>query len=320
MGIGKKLPGLLGFAAMLALILDGKTALAGGRTGVELCLKTVIPSLFPFLVLSSLLVAAGPGMGILGRILPVPEGAQGLILPAFLGGYPLGAQWTAAAVKSGQISREDGERLLGFCSNAGPGFLFGMASSVFPRPWMGWALWGIHVLSAVMAAWLLPRAQGGGCAAKGRGPDLTQALQDSCRVMGIICGWVVLFRVLIAFLQRWVLWMLPVEVQVAVMGLLELTNGCFELPMVPQIPGRFVLCSGMLAFGGLCVAMQTRSVTRGMDLKYYFLGKGLQTVFSLGLSLCLVSGKGIPWMGAAYLGLLWGRRQKRSSNSRKVIV
>ena len=42
-------------AGMLVLILDGKAALLGAQAGVELCLNTVIPSLFPFFVLSVLL-------------------------------------------------------------------------------------------------------------------------------------------------------------------------------------------------------------------------------------------------------------------------
>ena len=37
---------------MLALILDGRTAIEGARQGIGLCLRTVIPSLFPFFVLS----------------------------------------------------------------------------------------------------------------------------------------------------------------------------------------------------------------------------------------------------------------------------
>ena len=40
---------LAGFG-MLVLILDGKTALLGMRDGLEICLWTVIPALFPFLL------------------------------------------------------------------------------------------------------------------------------------------------------------------------------------------------------------------------------------------------------------------------------
>ena len=150
---------------MLILILDGKTALAGGAEGIELCLKTVIPSLFPFFVLSILLTSSLSGVTLpvlrpLGRLCGMPEGTEALLISGFLGGYPVGAQSVAAVYRSGQLPRREAERLLAFCSNAGPAFLFGMASSLFPRQWMAWALWGIHIAGAVFAAVLLP---GGGC-------------------------------------------------------------------------------------------------------------------------------------------------------------
>ena len=47
--------------------------------------------------------------------------------------------------------------------------------------------------------------------------------------MATVCGWVELFRVLLAFLKRWIFWILPAAVHVAVTGILELSNGCCEL-------------------------------------------------------------------------------------------
>ena len=91
------LTGIGGCIGLLVLILDAKTALQGARQGVELCLKTVIPSLFPFFVLSILLTSSLLGSRIpllrpLGRLCGVPKGAESLLIPAFLGGYPVGAQ------------------------------------------------------------------------------------------------------------------------------------------------------------------------------------------------------------------------------------
>ena len=78
---------------MLALILDGRTAIDGARQGIELCLRTVIPSLFPFFVLSILLTSSllGGSLAVLrplGRLFGMPDGAESLLIPAFLGGYP----------------------------------------------------------------------------------------------------------------------------------------------------------------------------------------------------------------------------------------
>ena len=49
---------ILSAAGMLALILDGRTALQGASEGLALCMQAVIPSLCPFLFLSAILTSA----------------------------------------------------------------------------------------------------------------------------------------------------------------------------------------------------------------------------------------------------------------------
>lgn len=313
--------GIGAFLGMLVLILDGKTALAGGAEGMELCFKTVIPSLFPFFVMSNLLTSALSGVPLpvlrpLGQFCGMPKGMETLLISAFFGGYPVGAQTVAAAYRGGQLSREEAQRLLAFCSNAGPAFLFGMAASLFPRRWMAWALWGIHIVSAVLTSAFLPgKNASGAILPKTKAMSPTEALWQACRVMAAVCGWVVLFRVVIAFLDRWVLWLLPVTARVAVAGFLELSNGCCALASIPNPSLRFLLCSEMLAFGGLCVTMQTVSVTQGLSLRSYIWGKLLQTALSLLLAGAVIGG---VWAkSTAFLLLLAGisrRIRKNSSN------
>lgn len=290
---GRKIIGGIGAAVgMLVLILDSKTALAGAAQGLELCLRTVIPSLFPFILLSNLLTGALSGMSFsllrpAAKLFGIPKGAESLLLPAFLGGYPVGAQCIGAAHVSGQLSKEDAERLLTFCSNAGPSFLFGITGAMLPSFWMPWALWGIQILSALLVS-VLFSCRAAASTAKLKPKENQSVMSSAVSVMGSVCGWVIIFRVLIAFLDRWILWLLPVEGKVAVMGILELSNGCCALGEIESIPLRFVLCSGLLSFGGLCVTMQTISVTQGLSIRNYLIGKGLQSLFSLLLSLSVL--------------------------------
>lgn len=279
--------GLLAATGMLILILDAKTAVSGAKAGIELCLGTVIPSLLPFFVLSMLLTGALTGRQIpflrpLGRLCGMPEGSESLLVVGLLGGYPVGAQNVAFAYGSGQLAKRDAERLLGFCNNAGPAFLFGMVASKFQDLRLVWALWLIHMAAALLAAVLL-RERGSAPAVliPGHPLTLTQALEKALRVMAGVCGWVILFRVVIAFLTRWVLWTLPVEAQVLLSGLLELSNGCCMLGDVENTGLRFLLCCLFLSFGGVCVTMQTVSVTAGLELGTYFRGKAFQILFSL---------------------------------------
>lgn len=309
--------GMAASMGMLVLILDGKTALEGASQGIELCLRTVVPSLFPFFLLSILLTSSFMGSSLpllrpLGRLCGVPKGAESLLMAGFLGGYPVGAQSIASVYRAGKLGKKDAERLLAFCNNAGPAFLFGMVASMFPRRWMVWALWGIHMAGAVLAAVLIPGEKEKRVTLAAPAPvSLSAALHSALGVMATVCGWVVLFRVLIAFFSRWFLWLLPAQAQVAVTGLLELSNGCCELLAVADVRLRFCICAGMLAFGGLCVTMQTLSVTPGLSLRQYFLGKAIQTAFSILLAAAMVYGAWLPFGVFFLLCLVF--RQKKSS-------
>lgn len=313
------LTGIAASVGMLILILDGKTALIGMREGLDLCLKTVVPSLFPFFVLSILLTSS-LGRTTLSLLRPVrslcriPEGSESILLSGFLGGYPVGAQCIAQSYRSGHLTRQDAERMLGFCSNAGPAFLFGMIAPMFTRKWLTWALWGIHILSAILVSKVLPGSPWSAACPEKEEVSLSQALQTAIHVMAMVCGWVILFRVILSFLKRWVLWFFPIEVQIIFTGILELSNGCCELMQVQEESQRFLICSGILAFGGLCVTMQTAAVTNGLSLRYYLLGKLLQTLFSLLLSGLVLLGN---WHVALILLLLFlllpGKTEKKSS-------
>ena len=288
--------GILAAAAMAAMILDTKTAMLGGSAGVELCIKTVIPSLFPFFVVSVVLTESLAGtknkfLGILGKWCGIPAGAESILVVGLLAGYPVGAQCVCQAYAAGRLEKSDARRMLGFCSNAGPAFLFGMVGSVFQSRYAPFVLWGIHILSALLVGFLLPAKQKSVAVISSKTQISTgQAMQESVRIMASVCGWVVLFRVIISFLDRWFLWLLEKQWFVLLSGILELANGCLNLNMMDGEGMRLILASVFLGFGGICVGMQTVSVTAraGLGMGLYFPGKILQTVISL-LIACLAA-------------------------------
>ena len=279
--------GIAACLGMLLLILDAKTALAGAKEGVSLCISAVIPSLFPFFVLSNLMTGSLFGANTrfllhLGRVCGIPEGGESLLITGLLGGYPAGAGCIRQACDAGQLSRNDARRLLSFCSNAGPSFLFGMVAMRFPNISMAWALWGIHILSALLVGILFSgKAYARISLTKGQDVSLSGALKTSLRIMASVCGWVVIFRVVIAMLSRWCLWLLPQEGQIVIMGILELTNGCCDLEQIGSVGLRFICAAGLLGFGGLCVLMQTASVVGDLGIRSYLTGRILCAVFSV---------------------------------------
>lgn len=289
----KSAPAIVAACAMLIMILDTKTALSGASMGLELCIRTIIPSLFPFIFLSGII-----NDGLLGqrfvllspidRLCRIPRGSESIVLLGLLAGYPVGAKIITQAYHQGQLSETTAKRMLGFCNNAGPAFIFGIFSVIFSNPVIPWILWVIHIASALLVGLILPGHSAEICHIDTKiRNSIHTYLQNSVRTMSIICGWVFLFRIIINFFEKWFLWILPVEIQVILSGLLELSNGCIMLQRISDEGVRFLLASPMLAFGGICIAMQTNSVTDELSCGKYFPGKVLQTLLSLLMSLLL---------------------------------
>ncbi len=281
-----RINGIVYAFTMLLFILDAKTVIAGAGDGITLCLKTVIPSLLPFIILSCLITGSVSGKPIkimrpLGKLCRIPAGAESVMLLGFIGGYPVGAQSVYYAWKAGVLKEDDARRMLGFCNNAGPAFLFGMTSALFSPPTVPWALWIIHIAAAIIVGTILP-GKPSHIHTNGNRRKMTpsQAVEYSIGIMARICTWVIVFRVIIAILDRWLLFAMPLELGIAISGLLELSNGCVGLYSVPVQGVRFVMCACFLSFGGLSVAFQTLSVTKELGAGSYFPGKILQAMIS----------------------------------------
>jgi hypothetical protein len=295
--------------AMLLLIVDTDTAVTGAKDGVSLCANVLIPSLFPFFLLSALLGNSLAGIRIpllrpLNRLMGIPEGAESLFILGLTSGYPVGARSVCQAYENGQIRKADARRLLGFCSNAGPAFIFGMGSNLFQSSLVPWLLWIVHILSALLTGLLLPGKENVTSSMVRTEPiHLPQALDFSMGAMASVCGWVVIFKVVLAFLTKWVLFLLQAEVRALITGILELSNGFVATASISNEGLRFLFCCVMLSLGGLCVGMQTVSVTQSVGIGMYFPGKLLQCLLSIIIAIPII------WFvfsfSSHYLAVLW---------------
>ena len=119
--------------ALFAAFLLCPTACADGvREGLSLAAVQALPALFPFFVVSGLLVRCDTA-----RLSPLlakplarlyglpPEAAPALVL-GLIGGYPVGAATACALLSEGVLSREAAERVNRFCNCASPGFCIGL--------------------------------------------------------------------------------------------------------------------------------------------------------------------------------------------------
>ena len=76
---------------LLLLILDTKTAKSSTYEGIELCLRVIIPSLFPFFFITSylntaLLGISVPGLNRIMKWVHFPSGGDSLLVLGLIGG------------------------------------------------------------------------------------------------------------------------------------------------------------------------------------------------------------------------------------------
>ena len=271
-------------------ILNIRSALSGAAEGIELCIRSVLPSLLPFMVLSAPVTAllAGekvPGCRSLCRLCGIPSGSEGLLLSGFLSGYPTGARNAALACRNGSLNRKDAERMIGFCSNCGPAFLFGILRPVFPDIQYLWALWGICILSSLLTAAVLPgKSRSSAAAVSGHIPTLSESMRSALPAAAAACGWIILFKSMTAAVSDFIPKQLPETVKVIFSGFTELAGGCISLYKVPSVGLRFILAACLLSFGGLCVLLQTKAVIGDLSIRGYLRGRLLAVLFAFLLS------------------------------------
>lgn len=145
------------------IIFYPETSFEAAKKGIQTWWSIVFPSLLPFLIISELLINLG-FVSFLGVLLePVMRplfnlpGAGGFVLAmSYISGFPLCAILTARLRQSNLCTREEGERLMSFTSNASPLFLLGAVSvGMFKNPSLGPAIAFIHYFSNFLCGILL---------------------------------------------------------------------------------------------------------------------------------------------------------------------
>lgn len=157
----KKLTVLLVFL-LLYLLAFPAYALEGARSGLLLWYRSVLPVLFPFMLISGILLR----LGLLERAMSAaarpfrflfgcsPYGAF-TILSGFLCGFPMGAKTASDLYRQGKISREEEYILCGFANNLSPSFILSFLAADQMRLAGQGGLFLLHILGAAFLYGLL---------------------------------------------------------------------------------------------------------------------------------------------------------------------
>lgn len=310
--------GLL-IALTLLLFLYPAESAAGARQGLVLCRDLLIPALFPFFVLSSLLIATGtvgrlvrPLTVVTRPLLGIGEAGTAALLLGLVGGYPVGLRTLAELKQREECRDREARRTALLCNSCGPAFFLGAAGTgVFGSRQAGVLLLCANV-SALLLLGLALRviwgsAEDGERYVRQDYTPLSELLPDCVRgsfssVLGV-CGYVILFSVLSSLADCTGLLMLCQQMLEPLfpgpdgetltkslsVGLLEISTGTAVLRDARSAEAALPLAAFLLGWGGLSVHGQSLPFLRqaGGRARAYLTAKLVHGLLAAGVTVIL---------------------------------
>ncbi len=286
------------------LIIFPETSIESIINGTNLFIKSVFPTLFPFLIFTNILTNYG-GISILGRIfgkflmkpLKISENCVFPIIISFICGYPLGIKYTNDLYNKKLISDNEFQRLTNIASNASPLFLIGTVGTVMLNSKsMGYLLIIGNYLSSILISYFIPykndpipNTKMEGVSYKNNfGYVIKLSLENALKTCAIVGGFIILFslikEILINNMFSHILFKNIPILKSILISIFEITNGIDMLSKI-NIPiyVKLSIISGFCSFSGICIILQCYSIVYNnklFKLGKYIKYKLIQAIFS----------------------------------------
>ena len=267
------LPLSAGGCALLILLFP-QQASEGVRGAMQLCFDSLIPALFPFLILTRILLSSGAAriLGIplspLCRLLHIRRTEAGCAVAiGFLGGFAAAGCSIDALYRDGKLTGRQAELLLCSCACEGPAFVIaavgsGMLGSIEVGVLLFISLVPASLLSAIIIARFLPSdpyapsLEKKEHTAQHGASIFVDAVSSSVDAILRICGFVLFFGLLQGLLS---VFSLPDSLSSLLLALLEVSTGCRTASALGGAPA-VLLCTLSLSALGLSAFAQLRAL------------------------------------------------------------
>ncbi|MBO5744474.1 MAG: hypothetical protein J6R60_01665 [Clostridia bacterium] len=290
------LGGALCFFIFILFLFNSGSVARLSSLGASRVLYAVLPSTFPYLVLSSLICKSslphliGKALLPLSKILKLPPSCLFIIVISFICGFPVPSLTANTLYENGEISKEQCERLTSFCSFCGPPFIF----SVFGLRIMkdiraGAVCFGVQCALAIIFALITSHGAKGEFShsppahiKKSTDLPVGTLICDCISLAGSsmlkITSFVIFFSVLCGIIQKVILIIFPSTdplVLSILTGIIEMSGAVTSLGDFDfGLKTKFILGCIYIYWSGLSVLFQVRStLDQEISMKKYLLGR-----------------------------------------------
>lgn len=269
------------------LFINSKEAIYSITTGLDLFIKNVLPSLFPFFVLSNMLFALGFANDIAPlfkkpmKLFSLSKNAAFPILLSFISGYPIGSKTVCEMYENNYFSKNEAQRLLTICSNPSPIFIIATVGITFLNNKItGMILLFSIYITAILLCFLTSVFSKSKNTYSYKQKEEKQsfykifsnAISGSMINLLNILGYILFFSLVINIFDNTIFPLLknisPKWLIAIFKGMMEMTIGCKEISTLKSIDVSLMLTilSFILGFGGLCANFQCLSFINKTDL------------------------------------------------------
>lgn len=291
---------LLLFFCFALLLRRADVATTCMREGLALCARAIVPSLFPFMVLSELLVATGTGEYLtaplarpLKKLLGLsPAGCSAVVL-GILCGFPVGARCAITSFEKGRMEKKECERVLACSSIPSSAFLIStVGSTLWKNIRFGISLYVCAVFSAILSGFLLHVVQKRRKSTREiplsqphviphfKAEMLSSAVKNATTSTLLVCAYVVFFATLGGAFEIVLERFSASETMHAIVAsLLELSGGVSAASMISNQKLAKILTGATVGWSGISVHCQMLSLCDGHDIstRPYLVAKLMQT-------------------------------------------
>lgn len=286
------------FTFLLTLFLSDKIS-HSVKSGLSLCANVIIPSVFPFMVLSDLLYCfadfnslrhAGDFFEKIFKINRVG------LYPFVLGiicGFPLGVKCASELYLDGRLTKDECERLIGFSNNTGPAFLVcGIGLGLRNDIGEGFILYLSMLCSAILTGILFSIKRTAGIANIAPLHKKRFSITESIKTAGLntlnICSYLTFFACIVGLARNFIGENFLYLHLISALEVGSATSILSKTLILTRLQS-LILSSFAVSFSGFSVHLQALSFISKSDIsvKRYFAMKLIQGLISCALTAIL---------------------------------
>lgn len=263
---------------------------------LNIWVKNLIPTLFPFFIISDILINYNLTLYIpkifknmCKFLFNITDNMITILILSIISGFPSNARNTRSLYDKGLITIDEANHILIFSHFSNPLFILTtVAIFFFNDKDIGVILLISHYLSNFLLGILFRKYfnhDSSDCAVEYKMPDFGNvfvgAIKKSVDTIILICGIVTIFMLLASIIIN--TFNFNIYNSMLVKGILEITIGIEALGKLGiSMIYKAIIASCFLAFGGLSVHMQVMSQITGTNIKYkyFFVGRLFQMILS----------------------------------------